>query len=379
MPRVPHILHVFPSFEPGGSQRRTTALMTGWGNRLRHSVLAMNGTMTATSMLPDDFPLETLPAPAGGGFWKTQRALADLIRAAAPDLVCTYNWGAIESVIAARRTLGLPVLHHEDGFGPDEAHGQKARRVWTRRVVLRRAQAVVVPSHNLGRIARESWRLPERLLHVVPNGVELERFAQSDAKVQGAALRAALGIPADAFVVGSVGTLREEKNYPRFVRALAQLHAEHPELNAHALLVGAGPEQANIERAIEQAGVRDRVRLAGHQTQCAPYLWAMDVFALSSETEQMPISLVEAFAANVPAVTMDVGDAARMMPAGCADLIIPLHADAEGLAEAWARLAADPARRVQLAAAGRAKAIAEYSVETMLATYLQLYDSAMAR
>ena len=379
MPRAPHILHVFPSFEPGGSQRRTTALMTGWGARFRHSVLAMNGTFSATIMLPTGFPLETLTLPAVNGFWKTQRALVSLMRAAAPDLVCTYNWGAIESVITARRALDLPVLHHEDGFGPDEAQGQKARRVWTRRVVLRRTQAVVVPSHNLGRIARESWRVPERLLHVVPNGVELERFDQPDAKTQAAALRAELGIPADAFVVGSVGTLREEKNYPRFVRALKTLHSQHPELNAHALLVGAGPELATIERAAEQAGVRDRVVLAGHQTQCAPHLWAMDVFALSSDTEQMPISLVEAFAASVPAVTMDVGDAARMMPAGCADLIVPLSADAQGLAEAWARLAADPARRAQLASAGRAKAIAEYSVETMLTTYRQLYESAMAR
>jgi len=381
MADAPHLLHVFPSFEAGGSQRRTTALMAGLGARYRHTVLSLSGDHGARTMLPEDFPLATVEWPGVRGFWRSQRAFGDVLRRTAPDLVCTYNWGAIEALIAATRQLGLPAIHHEDGFGPDEVAGQKARRVWTRRVALRKARAVCVPSHVLGDLAARTWKVPSHKLHVLANGVELERFGAPDRAERGAAFRAAHAIPKDAFVVGTVGTLRPEKNHVRFVRALAQARAKAPEAAWHAVIVGEGAERPALEAAIAEAGLDGHVTLAGYLADCAPALFAMDLFALSSNTEQMPISLVEAMAAHLPVTSTDVGDVARMLPTGTDDLLIALDvADPAGsLAESWVALAKDPTRRRTLGAAGRALAVERYSVESMLAAYAERYDAALAK
>lgn len=378
MAGAPHLLHVFPSFEAGGSQRRTTALMAGLGDRYRHTVLSLSGDHGARSMLPEGFPLELAEWPKVAGFWRTQRAFGDILRRTAPDLVCTYNWGAIEALIAATRQLGLPAIHHEDGFGLDEVAGQKARRVWTRRIALRKARAVCVPSHVLGDLAARTWKVPSEKLHVLANGVELERFGAPDRAERGAAFRQAHGIPEDAFVVGTVGTLRPEKDHVRFVRALALAREALPEL--HGLIVGEGSERTALEAALAEHGLDAHVTLAGYLADCAPALFAMDLFALSSNTEQMPISLVEAMAAHLPVTSTDVGDVARMLPVGADDLLVPLDGPdpARALADAWIALARDPERRRTLGAAGRALAVERYSVESMLAAYAERYDAALS-
>ena len=378
-----HALHVFPSFVPGGSQVRTAAILDGLGGAWRHSVLSMDGKDEARAMVGSDVDLTMVPKPPGGrGFFGTLKALQGLLRELSPDLVCTYNWGAIETVLAVNSLGGLPVIHHEDGFGPDEAAGFKRRRIWMRRYLLKRVPAVVVPSHNLGRIARELWRVPERQLHVVPNGVDLSRF-DGTATPGDPDLRAELGIPADAFVVGTVGHLRAEKNYPRLVDALAEARRLAPDADVRVLLVGDGDERATVEARAAALGVRDALHLAGHRADCAPAYRAMDVFCLSSDTEQMPISLVEAMASSLPAACTDVGDVRLMVPPEGADEVVPLDptrgsadgpdASARALAARFVALAADPDRCARLGAAGRARAHADYALEVMLATYRDLY------
>lgn len=379
---APHVLHVFPSFEPGGSQRRTTALMAGFGDAFRHTVVSLGGREDARSMLPPDFPLTLAPWPRVRGFRATQKQLAALFHEHAPDLVCTYNWGAIEVVLAATRA-GLPVVHHEDGFGPDEARRLKLRRIWARRFILRGARAVVVPSFNLGRIASARWKVPPGRLHVVPNGVELERFEPQPADV--AALRSELEVPKGAFVIGSVGHLRAEKNFARLFGA-ADLAAADLACPVHVVLVGDGPERTDLEslaRSLEHASVH----FAGHRENCAPAYGLMDVFCLSSDTEQMPISLVEAMASGTPAVCTDVGDIARMVPADHARFVVPLVDPHEAstsdgdptrvpLAARLVELANDPDLRARCAEEGRAKAHAEYAFDTMLARYRAIWSEA---
>jgi glycosyltransferase involved in cell wall biosynthesis len=379
MSTAPHILHVFPSFVPGGSQVRTTALMAGFGASFRHSVMSMDGKLEARSMLPPDFPLGVVEAPPKAGLFGTLRALRAVFEVTSPELVCTYNWGAIESVMAARSFGDLAVIHHEDGFGSDEAGGLKRRRTWTRRFALGRVDAVVVPSHNLGRIASKKWKVYPAQLHVVPNGIDLERFHPAASEAAARALRDELGIPQAAFVVGTVGHLRPEKNIPRLVEALSLARAQAPTHDWRLLVVGDGAERPTIAARASELGLSELVHFAGHRADCAPAVRAMDIFCLSSDTEQMPISLVEAMACERPAVSTDVGDVARMVPASGSDLLVPLSDGAAGLATRLASLAADPERRVALGSEGRQRVLDEYGFDTMLATYRRLYLTAMGR
>ena len=147
------LFHLFSTFDPGGPEVRTAELIARLPEgEFEHRILAMDGRWGCRERVPAERVREWVDPPGGGGLAAALR-LGRLLAARRPDLVLTYNWGAMEAVLGARLRR-LPLLHHEDGFGPDEVKAQKNRRVWARRLLLRRARGVVVPSRGLARIAR---------------------------------------------------------------------------------------------------------------------------------------------------------------------------------------------------------------------------------
>ena len=230
------ILHVFSTFGPGGPQVRTCRLLPELPRAWRHAILALDGCTDAQSLLPAGLDCELLPSAPRAGTPRTTWRLRALLRELRPDLLCTYNFGALDALLAARLVGLRAVLHHEDGFRPDEVAAFKRRRIWARRLVLGGTRALIVPSYRLESIARELWRVrPARLLRI-PNGLALEGFPARDGN---RTRRAELAIPGDALVVGFVGHLRPEKNPVRLVRALAPTPF-------HLLMLGDGPDRAAV-------------------------------------------------------------------------------------------------------------------------------------
>ena len=217
-----------------------------------------------------------------------------------------------------------------DGFGPEERATQIPRRVLTRRMALRRTP-VVLPSRNLVRIATEVWKLPPRVIRYVPNGVDLARFSTGGDQ-RGAAEP----------VIGTVAALRAEKNIARLLRASPRCRS------GRLVIVGDGPERAALEALAAALGVAERVRFAGHHQDTAAFYAQFDVFALSSDTEQMPLSVIEAMASGLPVVSTDVGDVRLMV----AEANAP-HVTAAGRCGAG-RCAGGTARRPGGSAADRA-------------------------
>lgn len=364
---TPHLVHVFSTFAPAGPQVRTAKLLAHFGARARHTIVAMDNRTDARELLAAHLDVHFAPAPPKAGTLATVPRMRTLLRELSPDLVLTYNFGAIDSVVAAR-LLGLRVLHHEDGFLPDEAQGLKLRRSWMRRLCLRGDVDVVVISANLQRIASERWGLAERRLHFVPNGIEFERFEPRDG---GSALRASLGIPESALLVGAVGHLRPEKNVPRLLRAVAACAAVH---DVHVLLLGDGPERSRLEELARAPELLGRVHFAGYQSDPRAHYRAMDVFALTSDTEQMPMALLEAMASALPVVATDVGDVRAMLPESARDCVVRLGPDCEaGLSTALGKLACDASLRSRLGAAGRAQVSERFSFAAMAGRYEALY------
>jgi glycosyltransferase involved in cell wall biosynthesis len=167
-------LHVFATLGAGGPQVRAMQLLRHLGPGIEHVLVAMDGCTDVLAQAPAGVPVRVLQAPARGGVLANVKALQALLAAERPDLVLTYNWGAIEAAWAARR-LRLPLVHHEDGFLPDEAQRRHPRRSWLRWWVLKGAP-VVVPSAVLQGIAVREWGLRARDVHHLVNGVDLARF-----------------------------------------------------------------------------------------------------------------------------------------------------------------------------------------------------------
>jgi len=340
---------------------RFAALANRFGRRWRHAVIAMDGNTACRERLSADldvtFPAVALPkGDTVGNLRRCRRILRDL----RPDLLVTYNWGAIEWAMA-NILVRFRHIHVEDGFGPEERARQLPRRAWTRRLVLRRA-TVALPSRTLERIALDVWRLPRRRVHYIPNGIDLSRFV---------AVPTTAAAEGEGPVIGTVAALRPEKNLSRLLEAFALLRRQHP---ARLVIVGDGPERAGLETLANTLGIAGSVHFAGHLTDPQETIRRFDLFALSSDTEQMPLSVLEAMAAGLAVAATDVGDVAVMLAAENRSFVVPV--DATLLAGAMATLLADPALRAGIGAANRRRAEQEYDQEDMFRAYGALFAGA---
>ena len=377
MSSKPHLLHVFSTFVPAGPEVRTVKLINAFGDRYRHSILAMDGRMTAMDLLAEDAlvtPLEPLPK---AGSLKTVRSLRRLLKQVSPDLLLTYNWGAFDAVMAARSLFRRNIVHHEDGFTPDELDGFIERRIRARKLFLPKVASVVVPSKNLRRIAQNNWKLKPELVTHIPNGVDLTAFTPHDGRPK---LRARLGIPDSAPVIGSVGHLRPEKNFSRLLNASRKLCAER---DAHVVLLGDGPERAALEALATESPLAGRVHLVGHQSNPAEWYRLFDLFCISSDTEQMPVSMLEAMASELPVAATEVGDIRDMLSGEQAGGLVVIEDDesrtTRNLGAALARFLDDPDETRELGQGNRQRVAECYSFETMLGAYEAIWADGLSR
>src|SRR6185312_3813810 len=139
------------------------------------------------------------------------------------------------------------------------------------------------------------------------------------------------------------------------------------------VIAGDGPQRAELQRQIEQLGLAESVRLLGNREDVPELLAACDVFALSSIAEGMPVTLLEAMAANLPVVSTKVGGIASVVESGVTGTLVPAR-DPQALANAMAAYVADRDLRRQHGSAGHARATARFSLRAMIAAYTALYD-----
>ena len=336
----PHFCHVFSSFDAGGAELRTVTLMNALGRRVRHTIIPVNGSHSAADRIAGDVAADLRSAPAGKGGLLYGAKLGRMLASLRPDLVLTYNWGAIDGVIGSLLYRVAPVVHGEDGFGRDEATALKQRRVLARRAVLRYAYRTIVPSHVLFEIALTRFRVPRnRLLHI-PNGVDQQRFhPRTDP-----GWRREHNVPEDAVVCGAVGALRPEKNFGLLIAAWDRVVRQGADV--WLAIAGDGPCGPELRDAAARTSMPSRVLFAGPLTEPVPFYQSLDIFALSSVTEQMPLSVLEAMACALPVLSTDVGDVRRMLgDAGISGVSLAPSNDVDGYASALSLLAGDRARR----------------------------------
>lgn len=370
------ILHLHSSFNLGGQESRTVRLMNHFGAQAEHTVLssvpdAFGAADAIDKRVKVSFPKDAAPSLAGMPGMGRYRQLAAYMKKF--HLVLSYNWGAMDGVMARTllgQAMGLPpLIHHEDGFNHDEIDRLKMRRNWFRTIALQRAHTLVVPSKTLEKIAQTAWHQPFEKISRFPNGIDIAHFNR---RAQRGAFPGFVKRDGE-IVVGTIAGLRTVKNLPRLVRAVA---AAGP--NVRLAIAGEGPERGAIMAEAERLGIADRVMMPGFLRDPARYIGLFDIFALSSDSEQYPISLVEAMASGIPAVSTDVGDVRNIVAVENLPYVIARE-DEVGFANAIATLAKDAKLRARIGDENRAIAFLHYDEQTMFARYRQLYGSAMKR
>lgn len=368
------VLHLHSSFDPGGKEMRAVQLMNAFGPEVAHSIVsavpqALGAAAAIDPAIPVDYP--EFPPLTGKPF---PRRLQRLARAMAGyDLVLTYNWGAMDAVLAHTaftEALHLPPLvHHEDGFNQDEADRLKWHRNVFRRIALFRAQGLVVPSQRLEYIARTAWQQPAAMVRRIPNGIPVFAYGR---KPKPDALPRVIKHPGELWL-GTLAGLRAVKNLPRLVRAFAPLPDAW-----QLVILGEGPEREAIRSEAMRLGVGHRVHLPGHVADPARVMGLFDLFALSSDSEQFPISVVEAMASSLAIAAPRVGDIEAMVTSENRRFLVP-PGDEAALSQTLAALAADADLRGTIGRANRMRAEADYDEAKMIAAYRNVYAGTMGR
>ena len=367
------LLHAFSTFAVGGPQTRFALLANALGPGFEHAVVSLDGASGTERLVEGGVRLRLRAASArrsGGLSLANLRRFRRIVREEQPDLLLTYNWGAIEWALADRFLPLCPHLHVVDGFGPEEAHGQLRRRIWLRRLALSGRTAVVVPSEALHKVACATWRLDPGRVHLIPNGVDAAAIVSQARQPLGLRRRE------DERLFGTLAGLRPEKNLGRLLRIAAMLPGATP---WRLVIAGEGAERARLEARAREVGLIERVAFTGFVERPGSVLGALDVFVLTSDTEQMPISVLEAMAVGLPVLATEVGDLRLMLPPSTRDGCL-FGLDAEpAFAARLAGLLAAPDECRRLGALNRERA-AEFSAAAMVARYDELLRAlSMAR
>ena len=358
------ILHCHSTFNLGGKEARAVRLMNAFGDAAQHTILsavpdALNARDAIEPGIKVDFPADA-PSLIGKPAIGRYRTLSAYMKRF--DLVLSYNWGSMD-VVGARRLFPSgcpPLIHHEDGFNLDEAVKLNWKRSAYRRLMLPTAKALVVPSQKLEAIARDSWR---RTSVRIPNGINISAYAVPPAHDAVPGFTRSHG----DIIIGTLAGLRAVKNLPKLVRAFATLPT-----HAKLVIIGEGPERAAIMAEAKRLSVADRIIMPGFLAAPHRYIGLFDIFALSSDSEQFPISLVEAMAAGLPIVSTDVGDVRAMVAEPARPFVVPVSDEAT-FAARLGELVADQDLRARIGAANQALAVADYDEDVMISRYAKLY------
>lgn len=233
------------------------------------------------------------------------------------------------------------------------------------RRVLRNYQAVVAVSEEVRQRLAGSG-VPAGNIHFIRNGIDLRPF---DAAVPSLRDPSAPG----ALLVGWVGRLSREKGPDLFIQAAAKVHSEFPD--AQFILVGEGPDRAELETLIEKLGLNARIHLAGRRSDMPAVYASFNLMVSSSRREGLPMAILEGMASRLPWIATDVGDVATIVQNGRTGVLVPSE-DPARLADALATLLRHPETRTRLGENARRLVETEFSAEQMIAEYLRVYKAA---
>lgn len=296
-----------------------------------------------------------------------QRRLARFWREQQVDVVHAHQYTPFfYSMIARRWRRNPPVLFTEHGrWFPDFP---RRKRILFNRLLLRRSDRVVGVGESVRRALIENEGIPPGRVAVIHNGVETAHF--SGEGIDPGEVRRELDLEPDALVLIQVARLDHLKDHLTAVRTLDRVAAHRPDVRL--VLVGEGPERAAVEAEIDRRGLRANVRMLGTRRDLPRLLHAADLFLLTSISEGIPVTLIEAMAASLPIVSTDVGGVPEVVEDGATGLLAPSGDDAQ-LAGAVLRLADDPGHRRAMGEAGRRRAETRFSQDAMHDRYAATY------
>jgi glycosyltransferase involved in cell wall biosynthesis len=356
------VLHLLRSLGVGGTERRVLRLGAGLDpDRFEVHALSFYPVEGQALVWPSErhryFPL------ASGFQWRRLIELVRYIRANRFDVVHSHNWATMFYGVMAGRLAGVPVvLHGEHGRNDIDRSGIPRRRELLASILARMATRVVAVNESISADIRQRWRIDERHVVCVPNGVDLVRFGPSTE-------------PRTAdreFVVGTVARFDSIKNLSCLLRAFERLYVAEPHLQMRLVLVGSGPQWEELHEQALRGRSAERIQFVGETTDPQDWHRRFDVFANTSLSEGMSNAILEAMACGVSVVASDIAGNRCWLRDGENALFFPSNDDV-ALAGCLRRLALDRDLSRRLGAENLRRARSEYDNRSFLDRYGALY------
>ena len=365
--RAVTVCQVLHTLRVGGAEVLAARLTQRLRDRFRFVLVCLDELGTLGRQLRDEgFVVEVLGRRPGLD-WRLALRLAGLLRRERVDLIHAHQYTPFFYAAAARH-LGhrVPVVFTEHGrHFPDSP--RRKRMIANRLLLGRRDRVVGVGQAVCDALVRNEGIPPERV-ELVYNGIDLGRFAAAPS--DRAAVRRELGLGAGELVILQVARLDYLKDHATAVRTVRRVVRQVAD--TRLVLVGEGPEGPKIRELVGQAGLTDRVLFLGLRNDVPRLLAAADLFLLTSISEGIPLTLIEAMAGGLPVVATRVGGVGEVVEEGKTGLLAPAGDD-DGLAGHFLRLAGAPGQAREMGRLGRARAEAFFSEGVMHDCYSELY------
>ena len=278
--------------------------------------------------------------------------------------------------VFAARSLGVHALVSTEHIAkPPSSHYPFGRWIitWLIRLANGAIDRVIAVSETSRYLLIKNYALPPEKVVAIRNGIDVSRF---DADVDVSAVRSGLGLSEDDWVAEFIGRFSPGKGHDCALDAISLLAPEFPRLKL--VLMGDGALEAVLRERAEELGVQDRVVFAGFVDDVPSVLAAGHALILPSESEGLPLSVLEAMAARLPVIASDVGGVAEAVRDGVTGVLISPR-DPNGLSRALRGLMADPERARGMGEAGRRRVEEEFSSEASVGAVLRLYDEVLTR
>lgn len=366
------ILFLIDNLRPAGAQKALLAIVSALRlTRAEPIVWRLGGT----SPFEERFRELGVPVLGGGGVWQTAAQPLSLLRYLVRERVSLVQTMLFHSDVTGRLIGRLARLFSGSTGTPLIVSSVRASNVQSRwwQFLMQRMTAplahafTAVSQRTLDFAVRREGVIPGRA-EVIPNGIDMTRWA---AAAGCETARAGIGLQREAFVVGTVGRLSEQKGHSILLAAARSVLAELPE--AVFLIVGYGPLRRRLERRAEKLGIGPKVRFLEYRSDIPRLLAAMDVFVLPSLWEGMSNAILEAMAAGKPVVATAVDGNVEQVVHGETGFLVPAG-DAEALADALLQLAHDRRTAQAMGEAGRAHVAREFTLGRTTGAYLNLYE-----
>jgi L-malate glycosyltransferase len=362
------ICQVLHSLQVGGAEVLAARLARQLGRSYRFVFACLDELGPLGQQLRDEGVAVHVLNRRAGLDWKCPWRLARLLRRERVDLVHAHQYTPFFYALAARRLYRRPPLLFTE-HGRHHPDYPRRKRMLANRLLLEARDRVIGVGQAVRQALVHNEGIPDHRVGVIYNGVNLAPFSNS--RPDRSAVRREIGVGADDLVLLQVARLDYLKDHATALRTLAQLRPQRP--NARLILVGEGEERNAIEELIQKLDLSANVRLLGLRSDVDRLLAAADVFLLTSISEGIPLTLIEAMAAGVPVVSTNVGGVPEVIEDTQTGLLAPAGDDA-ALAGNVLRLISSLEWRSEIVRRARQRANQIFSEEQMHQAYRKLYQ-----